>query len=60
MGFFNCSLAHRVAYGAGVTEREVQELLKQYAKFAQVVKKMGGIKGLFKVCTRETAHEYTH
>jgi len=38
----------RVAYGAGVTEREVQELLKQYAKFAQVVKKMGGIKGLFK------------
>merc|ERR1719443_273792 len=38
----------RVAQGAGVTEREVQELLKQYAKFAQVVKKMGGIKGLFK------------
>merc|ERR1719186_564718 len=36
------------ANGAGVTEREVQELLKQYAKFAQVVKKMGGIKGLFK------------
>ena len=29
-------------------EREVQELLKQYAKFSQVVKKMGGIKGLFK------------
>jgi len=29
-------------------EREVHELLKQYAKFAQVVKKMGGIKGLFK------------
>merc|ERR1712130_879765 len=38
----------RVANGAGVTEKEVQELLKQYAKFAQVVKKMGGIKGLFK------------
>merc|ERR1719319_1436989 len=38
----------RVAYGAGCTEKEVQELLKQYAKFAQVVKKMGGIKGLFK------------
>ena len=38
----------RVAYGAGVEEREVQELLKQYAKFSQVVKKMGGIKGLFK------------
>merc|ERR1711879_1090026 len=38
----------RVASGAGVTIREVQELLKQYTKFAQVVKKMGGIKGLFK------------
>jgi signal recognition particle subunit SRP54 len=38
----------RVAQGAGVMEREVQELLKQYTKFAQVVKKMGGIKGLFK------------
>merc|ERR1719221_1285259 len=38
----------RVACGAGVMEREVQELLKQYTKFAQVVKKMGGIKGLFK------------
>ena len=37
-----------MAYGAGVEEREVQELLKQYAKFSQVVKKMGGIKGLFK------------
>merc|ERR1719222_1888744 len=32
----------RVAAGAGVLEKEVQELLKQYAKFAQVVKKMGG------------------
>merc|ERR1712111_247316 len=38
----------RVAQGAGVMEIEVQELLKQYTKFAQVVKKMGGIKGLFK------------
>merc|ERR1719192_2837395 len=38
----------RIAQGAGVMEREVQELLKQYVKFAQVVKKMGGIKGLFK------------
>merc|ERR1712111_168845 len=38
----------RVAQGAGVMEREVQELLKQYTKFAQAVKKMGGIKGLFK------------
>lgn len=38
----------RVARGAGVTQREVQELLAQYTKFATVVKKMGGIKGLFK------------
>ncbi|KAF7488368.1 Signal recognition particle 54 kDa protein [Sarcoptes scabiei] len=38
----------RVARGAGVTQREVQELLSQYTKFAAVVKKMGGIKGLFK------------
>jgi len=38
----------RVAAGAGVQEKEVQELLKQYVKFSQVVKKMGGIKGLFK------------
>ena len=56
-----------MACGAGVLEKEVQELLKQYAKFSQVwmgcmvvmmvqsnllfcqvVKKMGGIKGLFK------------
>jgi len=50
-GMFTCKdpgSVTRVANGAGVTEREVQELLKQYAKFAQVVKKMGGIKGLFK------------
>lgn len=38
----------RVAFGSGVTEREVRELLTQYTKFAAVVKKMGGIKGLFK------------
>ncbi|RWS06894.1 signal recognition particle subunit-like protein [Dinothrombium tinctorium] len=38
----------RVARGSGVTVREVQELLTQYTKFAAVVKKMGGIKGLFK------------
>ncbi|CAH1790972.1 unnamed protein product [Owenia fusiformis] len=38
----------RVARGAGVSQREVQELLAQYSKFAQMVKKMGGIKGLFK------------
>lgn len=29
-------------------EREVKELITQYSKFAAVVKKMGGIKGLFK------------
>lgn len=38
----------RVARGAGVMESEVKALLTQHTKFAQVVKKMGGIKGLFK------------
>eukprot|EP00794_Sanderia_malayensis_P017505 gene17505-19255_t len=38
----------RVARGSGVSSREVQELLTQYQKFSQMVKKMGGIKGLFK------------
>lgn len=38
----------RVAQGAGVTEKEVKDLISQYTKFAGVVKKMGGIKGLFK------------
>lgn len=42
------SRAIRVAQGSGVTEREVKELISQYTKFAAVVKKMGGIKGLFK------------
>lgn len=42
------SRAQRVGRGAGVSVREVQELLTQYTKFAQMVKKMGGIKGLFK------------
>lgn len=42
------SRAIRVAQGAGVTEKEVKELVNQYTKFAAVVKKMGGIKGLFK------------
>ena len=37
-----------MARGSGVSSREVQELLTQYQKFAQMVKKMGGIKGLFK------------
>ncbi|XP_014249055.1 signal recognition particle 54 kDa protein [Cimex lectularius] len=38
----------RVAQGAGVTEKEVKDLIAQYTKFSAVVKKMGGIKGLFK------------
>jgi len=38
----------RVARGAGVSSSAVNELLSQYTKFAQMVKKMGGIKGLFK------------
>lgn len=38
----------RVARGSGVTSREVQDLLTQYTKFGAVVKKMGGIKGLFR------------
>eukprot|EP00053_Salpingoeca_punica_P008441 m.75773 g.75773 ORF g.75773 m.75773 type:complete len:532 (+) comp14608_c0_seq1:128-1723(+) len=38
----------RVARGAGVNVREVEELLTQYGKFSQLVKKMGGIKNLFK------------
>ncbi|CAH0546186.1 unnamed protein product [Brassicogethes aeneus] len=38
----------RVAHGSGVTEKEVKDLIAQYTKFAAVVKKMGGIKGLFK------------
>lgn len=38
----------RVAQGTGLKVRDVQELLVQYGKFAAVVKKMGGVKGLFK------------
>ena len=38
----------RVARGSGVTEKDVKDLITQYTKFAAVVKKMGGIKGLFK------------
>lgn len=38
----------RVARGSGTSQREVQELISQYTKFAAMVKKMGGIKGLFK------------
>ncbi|CAG0918473.1 unnamed protein product [Notodromas monacha] len=36
----------RVACGSGVFERDVKEVISQYTKFAQIVKKMGGIKGL--------------
>lgn len=42
------SRVSRVAQGSGVRAREVQDLLMQYNKFAAVVKKMGGVKGLFK------------
>lgn len=38
----------RLARGSGVTESEVKDMISQYTKFAAVVKKMGGIKGLFK------------
>jgi signal recognition particle subunit SRP54 len=38
----------RVAQGAGVTEKEVKDLISQYTKFAAVVKRMGGIIGPFK------------
>lgn len=37
----------RVARGAGVTPRDVWELLSQHQKFAGLVKKMGGMKNLF-------------
>eukprot|EP00128_Syssomonas_multiformis_P005225 Colp12_sorted_trinity150504_noHs@34501 len=39
---------NRVARGAGVHPKEVLDLLAQYKKFAQMVKKMGGMKGLLK------------
>ncbi|XP_022659708.1 signal recognition particle 54 kDa protein-like [Varroa jacobsoni] len=38
----------RVARGSGCSTFEVHELLNQYTKFAAMVKKMGGMKGLFK------------
>ena len=38
----------RVARGSGTSVREVEDLLKQYGRFAELVKKMGGMKGLFK------------
>eukprot|EP00045_Choanoeca_perplexa_P005575 m.47042 g.47042 ORF g.47042 m.47042 type:complete len:524 (+) comp13195_c0_seq1:229-1800(+) len=36
----------RVCRGAGVFPQEVEELLMQYTKFSDVIKKMGGVKGL--------------
>lgn len=39
---------NRVARGSGTSAHEVKELLSQYKKFAEMVKKMGSIKGLFK------------
>ncbi|KRX14256.1 Signal recognition particle 54 kDa protein [Trichinella nelsoni] len=38
----------RVARGSGTSIQEVKELMQQYKKFAEMVKKMGSIKGLFK------------
>jgi len=37
-----------VAHGSGTSVQEVKELLQQYKKFAEMVKKMGSMKGLFK------------
>ena len=42
------SRSQRVARGSGTSTREVHELLTQYNKFSELVKKMGGIKGLLK------------
>ena len=42
------SRIYRVAMGSGTMVREVEEMLMQCTKFAEVVKKMGGSKGLLK------------
>lgn len=39
----------RVARGSGCLQQDVRELLAQYKKFSDVVKKIGSIKGLFNV-----------
>lgn len=39
----------RVARGSGTSQSDVKELLSQYKKFADMVKKMGSMKGLFNV-----------
>ncbi|EGD80984.1 signal recognition particle protein [Salpingoeca rosetta] len=41
------SRVQRVARGAGVHPGEVEALLQQHKKFAELVKKMGGVKNLF-------------
>uniref|UniRef100_A0A914HG37 Signal recognition particle 54 kDa protein n=1 Tax=Globodera rostochiensis TaxID=31243 RepID=A0A914HG37_GLORO len=38
----------RVAKGSGTSPQDVKDLLSQYKKFADMVKKMGSMKGLFK------------
>ncbi len=42
----------RVAHGSGTSAAEVKDLVLQYKKFAEMVKKMGSIKGLFEVSKR--------
>ncbi|KAJ3150203.1 Signal recognition particle [Geranomyces variabilis] len=37
---------YRVAKGSGATVREIEEMLMQFQKFAEVIKTMGGSKGL--------------
>jgi len=39
----------RVARGSGTSISDVKDLLSWYTKFSDLVKKMGGAKGLFKV-----------
>jgi signal recognition particle subunit SRP54 len=41
------SRVFRVARGAGVKPNDIMDLLAQYGKFSQLVKKMGGMKNLF-------------
>ncbi|KAJ3193128.1 Signal recognition particle [Irineochytrium annulatum] len=41
------SRIYRIAKGSGTTVREVEEMLGQCKKFAEVIKSMGGSKGLF-------------
>merc|ERR1712176_941605 len=46
-GSYNETRFRRVSRGSGTSPRDVLELIEQYQKFAQMVKKMGGM-GLFK------------